>query len=60
MYVSQVDPRVCYARGRGWEAYVMWHQEAVACARTILGKLIYTVEGDKIYDPLTRIVLDFD
>lgn len=51
IYVRSVDARICYARGRGFEAYVERCKAAVEYAKHIHGEIICTVSGNKIFEP---------
>lgn len=51
IYVQSVDSRICYARGRGFEAYVEKCKAAVDFAKRKHYEIVCTVVGDKIYEP---------
>ena len=51
IYIRPIDPRICYARGRGFEAYVERCKAAVEYAKHIHGEIICTVVSNKIYEP---------
>jgi hypothetical protein len=51
IFVRSVDSRICYARGRGFGAYVQRCKDAVEYSKHIHGEIICTVVGNKIYDP---------
>lgn len=55
IYVKFVDPRICYGRGRGFEAYARFCHEAYLNA--LKGKYVCTCESGVVYDARTMIFL---
>lgn len=53
--VRPVDARICYARGRGFDAYVERCKAAVEYAKHIHGEIICTVAGNKIFAPYLMV-----
>ena len=51
IHLRQVDPRICYARGRGFDAYVERYKAAVEYTKHIHSEIICTVVGNRIYEP---------
>jgi hypothetical protein len=51
IHVHPVDPRICYTRGRGFDAYVERCKAAVEYTKHIHGNIVCTVVGNKIYEP---------
>lgn len=49
--MRSVDARICYARGRGFDAYVGKCKAAVDYAKRKHYEIVCTVIGNEIYEP---------
>ena len=49
--MRSVDARICYARGRGFDAYVERCKAAVDYAKSKHYEIVCTVIGNEIYEP---------